>query len=218
MKPKTNKPIKVLNLYAGIGGNRKLWENVEVTAIEIDKDIAKVYFDNFPDDKVIIGDAKDYLLKHFKEFDFIWASPPCPSHSRIRTLWQGDGKLDNKTSGSSFKLPDMDLYSIIIFLQHFYKGVWVVENVISYYEPLIKPYVVDNHYFWSNKVLYPMISHTRHIFEQDLSIKSKYIGLPIPNLDWSKRNKRRLLNNCVKPEIGLHVFNCAFKTKQEVLI
>lgn len=26
--------IKVLNLYAGIGGNRKLWEGVEVTAVE----------------------------------------------------------------------------------------------------------------------------------------------------------------------------------------
>ena len=37
------KPLKVLNLYAGIGGNRKLWENVEVTAVEIEPDIATVY-------------------------------------------------------------------------------------------------------------------------------------------------------------------------------
>ena len=27
-------PVRVLNLYAGIGGNRKHWKNVEVTAIE----------------------------------------------------------------------------------------------------------------------------------------------------------------------------------------
>jgi hypothetical protein len=27
-------PVRVLNLYAGIGGNRKHWENVEVTAVE----------------------------------------------------------------------------------------------------------------------------------------------------------------------------------------
>ena len=28
--------MKVLNLYCGIGGNRKLWEDVEVTAVELD--------------------------------------------------------------------------------------------------------------------------------------------------------------------------------------
>ena len=28
------KKLKVLNLYAGIGGNRKLWTNVDVTAVE----------------------------------------------------------------------------------------------------------------------------------------------------------------------------------------
>lgn len=27
--------IKALNLYARLGGNRKLWKNVEVTAVEI---------------------------------------------------------------------------------------------------------------------------------------------------------------------------------------
>lgn len=32
--------IRVLNLYAGIGGNRKLWEGVEVTAIEYKQEIA----------------------------------------------------------------------------------------------------------------------------------------------------------------------------------
>ena len=71
--------LKVLNLYAGIGGNRKLWTNVDVTAIEINSEIAKIYQDFFPDDKVIIGDAHKYLLEHYKEFDFIWSSPPCPT-------------------------------------------------------------------------------------------------------------------------------------------
>lgn len=213
------KGMKILNLYAGIGGNRKLWgDEHEVTAVEIDKDIAKTYKDNFPGDKIVIGDAKEYLLKHFKKFDFIWASPPCPTHSRFRTLWKGDGKLDNKTSGSSFKLPDMDLYSIIIFLKHFFEGVWVVENVISYYEPLIKPYIVDNHYFWSNKFISPMKKRPRNITNQDLDIKSKNIGMPIPKIKKSKRYIRGLLNNCVRPEVGLHILKCAFKIKQEVLI
>ena len=76
------KKIRILNLYAGIGGNRRLWEgDIEVTAVEKDPKIAVIYQKNFPDDKVIVGDAHDYLLEHFKEFDFIWSSPPCPSHS-----------------------------------------------------------------------------------------------------------------------------------------
>ena len=50
--------MKILNIYAGIGGNRKMWGGEhEVVAVEINKDIAKIYQDNFPKDKVIVGDA-----------------------------------------------------------------------------------------------------------------------------------------------------------------
>lgn len=49
------KKIKVLNLYAGIGGNRKLWKNVDVTAVEIDENIAKIYQDFFPEDKIFMS-------------------------------------------------------------------------------------------------------------------------------------------------------------------
>lgn len=77
--------MKVLNLYAGIGGNRKLWgDNYDITAVEIDADIAKIYSDFYPNDTVIVADAHQYLLDNFQEFDFIWSSPPCPSHSRAR--------------------------------------------------------------------------------------------------------------------------------------
>jgi len=79
--------MKILNLYAGIGGNRKLWGNAhKVTAIEIDPKIAEIYQEFFPKDTVIITDAHQYLLEHYKEFDFIWNSPPCPTHSKLRTL------------------------------------------------------------------------------------------------------------------------------------
>lgn len=215
---KDEKPMRILNLYAGIGGNRKLWGGaIEVTAVEIDPLIAEVYKKNFPQDQVVIGDAKEYLLHHFKEFDFIWASPPCPTHSRMRTLWKGEGKLENKTSGSSFKLPDMDLYSIIIFLQHFYEGVWVVENVVSYYDPLIQPYLIDNHYFWSNRNLGTKNPKSRNILSQDLEAKAKKLKIDMPDVDASERTLRKMINNCVKPEIGLFVFNQCFKSKQMVL-
>jgi len=73
---------KVLNLYAGIGGNRKLWEDVDVTAVEWDEDIAEVYQENFPNDNVVVDDAHEYLKNNYRDFDFIWSSPPCPTHSR----------------------------------------------------------------------------------------------------------------------------------------
>ena len=67
--------MKILNLYAGIGGNRKLWgDEHEITAVEIDPEIAAIYQDFFPNDEVIVGDAHQYLLEHFKEYDFIWSN------------------------------------------------------------------------------------------------------------------------------------------------
>jgi len=69
--------VKILNLYAGIGGNRKLWgDQHEVVAVEFDRSIAAVYADLFPKDKIVVGDAHEYLAQHFADFDFIWSSPP----------------------------------------------------------------------------------------------------------------------------------------------
>ncbi len=95
--------MKVLNLYAGIGGNRTLWKDVEVTAIENNKSIAKIYLDFFPDDKVIVADAHQYLLEHYKEYDFIWSSPPCQSHTRMRNLL-------NRFEQYKKVFPNMQLY------------------------------------------------------------------------------------------------------------
>ena len=76
--------MKILNLYSGIGGNRHLWgEDHEITAIEIDPRISAIYKAKFPNDKVINTDAHFYLLDNYDKFDFIWSSPPCPSHSRL---------------------------------------------------------------------------------------------------------------------------------------
>lgn len=109
--------MKILNLYAGIGGNRKLWgDQHEITAIESDKDIANIYKDNFPNDKVIITDAHEYLLNHYKKFDFIWSSPPCQTHSSFRQ------NICVRYRGSKPEYPDMRLYQEIIFLRTNYNG------------------------------------------------------------------------------------------------
>lgn len=201
--------IKVLNLYAGIGGNRKLWENVEVTAIENNKSIAKIYQDFFPNDKVIIADAHKYLLEHYKEFDFIWSSPPCPTHSRLRYMGV-------KNENYEAKFPDMQLYEEIIFLKYYSECKWIVENVKSYYDPLIRPTVyLDRHYFWSN---FPI---TEKQFEYGGDIKKGHTkelqeikGVNIDNYKLDGRRKDSTIRSYVNPKLGLYVFNCAFKERQ----
>ena len=147
--------LKILNLYAGIGGNRKLWdevaEDLEVTAVEIDEMIAGIYQGNFPQDEVVIDDAHGFLERNYEGWDFIWSSPPCPTHSKLRNI-AGVGRGQDEPL-----YPDMRLYQEIIFLNQIYNstgvdftGKWVVENVVSYYEPLIRPQKVGRHYLWSN--------------------------------------------------------------------
>jgi len=194
--------MKILNLYAGIGGNRKLWDGVhQVTAVENDPDIAKMYQDLYPDDIVICGDAHEYLQQHYKEFDFIWTSPPCPTHSRMNFL----NNLDKNA-----KYPDMKLYEEIILLKTWFKGKYVVENVRSYYEPLIKPQEIQSHYFWSNftiKDTGQARKKVRNDKGQTLEVKMKQQDIFIKNFYNYKRDKRTLLNNCVEPELGLHILN-----------
>lgn len=200
---KREKKLKVLNLYSGIGGNRKLWNNkdIEVTAVEFNESIANAYKKFFPNDKVIVGDAHEYLLKHFEEFDFIWASPPCPTHSRMRLTNSGTGERKIPHS-----YPDMKLYQEIIFLKHFFKGKWVIENVTPYYEPLIRAQNIGRHLFWSNFNISELkTKNTLNIRNGNI----RDIDFDLSNIKLTKR-KDQVLNNCVEPEIGKHIFQCAF--------
>lgn len=191
---------RVLNLYAGIGGNRKLWDNVEVTAVENVPEIAEVYQKLFPDDTVIVADTHQYLLDHHKEFDFIWSSPPCPTHSRLNTAISGWGIN---------RYPDLSLYQEIIFLKHFFKGQWLVENVISYYAPLIMPTMeLERHYLWSNFYIPRTLigggkQMTRVNNVESLSRKID-IALPAGTI-----NQRKLLRNAVDPKLGLYILDAA---------
>lgn len=138
--------MKILNLYSCLGGNRYKWDEVadiQVTAVEWDEELAKLYKERFPNDTVIVADAHQYLLDHYKEFDFIWTSPPCPTHSRL---------VDTNKNRENFKnnYPDMSLYQEIIFLKHIYQGKYCVENVIPYYEPLIPAKKRGRHLYWTN--------------------------------------------------------------------
>lgn len=198
--------IKVLNLYAGIGGNRKLWpNNVQVTAVERNEKIAREYLKNFPNDTVVMADAHSYLLKHFDEFDFIWSSIPCVTHSDIR-------RCAVKSNRYKPLYPDMKLYEEILLLRHHCRVPWVVENVRSYYKPLIPPFKVERHYFWSNFIIADKKFTTEGRIHQDITGTDTVYGFNIAKTEI--HDKRAILRNLVDPRLGLHVFNCAFKFKQ----
>jgi len=151
--------MKVLNLYACLGGNRYKWDEVaeeagielQVTAVELDPELAKLYQERFPNDTVIVADAHQYLLDHYQEYDFVWSSPPCPSHSKARFWAFG-------TTNKKPIYPDMKLYEEVLFLQHHFKGMYCVENVIPYYEPLIPAMKRSRHLYWANFALPSVLS------------------------------------------------------------
>ncbi len=188
--------MKILNLYAGIGGNRKLWNNCDVTAVEIDSKIADVYNSFFPEDTVVVGDAHQYLQEHYSEFDFIWSSPPCPTHGQYRY------NVGFRAKGYSAVFPDMKLYEEIIFLKHYFSGLYVVENTKPYYEPLIAPSVVlSRHLFWANFKIRQAEFGAKHI-----RTKNKISDFEIDISNTNISNKRQVLRNCVDSDLGLYVF------------
>lgn len=197
--------MKVLNLYSGVGGNRKLWEGCEVTAVESNSNIAKVYHDQHMGDSLVIGDAHEYLRKHYSDFDFIWSSPPCQSHTKMMRFTRH--KLN--------RYPDFSLYEEIVFLQHFFEGKWVVENVVPYYDPLIKPTVrCGRHLFWSNFPIKPLdIKQPKNTINlatvAGKKIMMDWLGIHFEKNIYYEGNHcpAQVLRNCVHPDLGLHVFN-----------
>ena len=197
--------MKILNLYAGIGGNRKLWtpngDEHEITAVELNPSIARIYHDFFPNDIMVVGDAHQYLLDHFKEFDFIWSSPPCPTHSNAR-FWSSKGGM------YAIEYPDMVLYQEILLLKHFFVGQWVVENVAPYYTPLIEAKGIGRHLFWANFFIPKIDSDSNYIFSGD--DKARVSGMMGFDLDpYTGIDKTKILRNCVHPKTGLHILNTA---------
>ena len=194
--------MKVLNLYACLGGNRYKWTDCDVTAVELDPELARMYQERFPDDTVIIGDAHQYLLDHYKEFDFIWSSPPCPSHSRVRKAVHGD---------SNPIYPDMTLYQEILFLQHYFSGKWVVENVIPYYEPLIPAQKRGRHLYWANFTIPKILSDRKVKIGSGKDEVTKLCKFH--DYDFRKYKGTQPINkiarNLVDYQAGLTIFNTA---------
>ena len=197
--------MKILNLYAGIGGNREKWRGEDITAVEIDPSVANIYKDRFPNDTVVVADAHEFLLHYHKNFDFIWSSPPCPTHSKTNNLLNGTRRNDKPR-----QYPDMTLYQEIVFLSQWFKGLWVVENVIPYYDPLIKPSVMLNrHYFWANFMIAKKSFKSPGIWGTWAKQLEGAWGINLSNYPVNESKRTKMLRNMVNPELGLHLLNCA---------
>ena len=215
--------MKILNLYACLGGNRYKWDEVadglEITAVELDPEAARLYKERFPNDTVIVADAHQYLLDHYKEFDFIWSSPPCPSHSRAR-YWSSS----NYDTTTEAIYPDMKLYQEILFLQHYYRtGKYVVENVIPYYEPLIAAQKRGRHLYWCNFILPQNICREFSLQKSNSNKELKRL-IDFHNYDFTKYKGEqpvtKMARNLVDYEAGKTILETALgvisknKTKQ----
>jgi DNA (cytosine-5)-methyltransferase 1 len=220
------KQYKILNLYACLGGNRFKWDEVakqaeieiEVTAVELDEELARLYQESFSNDTVIIADAHDYLLKNFKEFDFIWSSPPCPSHSRINYSFK------NRKKEGFLKYPDFKLYEEVVFLDNFFKGKYCVENVIPYYEPLIPAKKRGRHLYWTNFNLpndlnereAPFIKITPNSKKPKDIIKKRceFHKIDLTNYN-GKQSKEKIANNLVDYEAGKTILQTALNIQKK---
>ena len=172
----------------------------------MDPKIAYIYNDLYPTDTVIIADAHEYLLNNYSNFDFIWASPPCPTHSGTNHFLNAQGVI---------RYPDMSLYCEIILLQTFFRGKFVIENVKPYYKPLINAQTSGRLLFWANFKIPNIKSvkiggfHSNYKNGARGAIKGNLAKLGF-NLDkYNHPNKDKLLRNCVSPKTGLAILESA---------
>ena len=212
----SDSPYRVLNLYACLGGNRFLWDKVaqevgidlKVTAIELDTELAKMYQERFPNDTVIVADAHEYLIKNYKKFNAVWSSPPCPSHSRPR-FWNSS----NYDTTTEAIYPDIKLYEEIIFLDNYFKGKYVVENVIPFYEPLVPAKKRGRHLYWTNFNLpgdlqerkYRISGNKNNPNADELKKLCEFHKIDLSNYN-GKQSKIKIARNLVDYEAGRTIF------------
>ena len=226
--------MKILNLYSGLGGNRRLWGNEhQITSIEYDTRIAYYYHKMYPNDEVIVGDATEYLLNSINsrnlDYDLVWYSSPCPTHSSmVKTHWG---------LGWNIRFPDLTkLFGPLILLKYFYPNTKVCcENVEPWYQiriPGINRIKLGRHTFWTNLNI-PKKNFPRKRLQGDrVKRRDTYCKLPIEKLiemhhidknylkqiKGSHKNhdlRGQIVRNCVDSDIGKYILDCATNKKKQ---
>ena len=211
--------MKILNLFAGIGGNRSLWgDSHEITAVEHNSQIAKIYQTRFPHDEMIVDKCINVIERpefFLNQFDLITVGSPCQSHSMFNMVYWSRGII---------KVPDMDnLYGIMITLKYYphQSFKFVCENVNPFYKewrPTQYFQKLGRHFFWSN---FPI---QKKEFPQYLG--KTVNDLTVPELiewhgvdfEWdNEMDKRQILRNCVDKKIGKYILDQAKLKNQQSL-
>lgn len=205
--------FKVLDLFSGIGGTARgiikyLYEKnivFEYTAIDNNPEAILAYTKNIPFSFILNEDAYTY---DFKGYNFIWASPPCKTHSCLNMY-------------SNRKEPDMRLWALIKKLS-MQKIPYVVENVLPYYKSPIKSnFKIGRHLFWSN---IPFINFRGPVLPKDFSymnlsdwMKYHSVGPGVIDHIEDKIRKRQILRNMVRSDISYNLIKQFFEPKQSIL-
>lgn len=99
----------------------------------------------------------------------------------------------------------MSLYQEILFLQHYFDGKWLVENVIPFYEPLIPAKKIGRHLFWSNFVIPFFKSEDADINRGLVSDYEKLHQIDLSSYKGEQR-KDKIGRNLVHYETGRIIF------------
>jgi len=104
--------------------------------------------------------------------------------------------------------PDMKLYQEIIFLENWFKGKWVVENVIPYYQPLIHGKKIGRHIYWSNFNLPNSLNERNAGFmesKDEVKKLEKFHDIDLSSYKGDQR-KDKIARNLVDYEVGKRIF------------
>ena len=197
--------MRVLDLYAGLGGSDKGIRSVlekkgidyEYVAIEIDPKVAEAHRKNNPGSRVIVADALSWLPE-VKNFDFVWASPPCKTHSKWNMVWASRREKHPK--------PDPTLWFLIREFRSL--GInFVVENVDPYYKDPCKPTIkIGRHQFWTSFPIkkFDFISREKPFPEMTIRDWLQYHQLE--TVEGKAQDKRQALRNCTHYSIAAGIF------------
>lgn len=204
--------MKILNLFAGLGGNRRTWSSHEITAVDFNPKIVNIYKKLYPNDLIIEKDVFDYLQEiDLLEYDFIWSSPPCQSHSHMQVFTK---------NGRKAKLPMINqVLGLALWLKKYYPGPFVVENVVPWYGILktnkLFTVVIDRHLFYSNFKILPKSfdkGNNRHGSIGGIMRESREYLMNKHHLpNWiledlsGVHDKDQIIRNCVDSKIGDYV-------------
>jgi len=108
------------------------------------------------------------------------------------------------------RYPDMKLYEEIIILKKWFKGKFVVENVIPYYEPLIPGIKRDRHIYWTNFSLPNNLGDRKKTDLNKISCVDlqKFHKIDLSNYK-GKQNKLKIAKNLVDYEAGRTILETA---------